>query len=97
MSDRSYIYLKWSPSINETYDKSLKTDKKKCIKNDVTNLVLMESDEFNFQKNKKEFSNSKINERELIKQISMNPFLATDYLEDIKNEELFLRPVNSNK
>ena len=34
---------------------------------------------------------------ELIKQISMNPFLATDYLEDIKNEELFLRPVNSNK
>ena len=85
MSDRSYIYLKWSPSINETYDKSLKTDKKKCIKNDVTNLVLMESDEFNFGKNKKEFSNSKINERELIKQISMNPFLATDYLEDIKN------------
>ena len=32
MSDRSYIYLKWSPSINETYDKSLKTDKKKMYK-----------------------------------------------------------------
>lgn len=96
MKSRSYIYLKWSPRDGEEYVKSKKEDKHKCIKNNVTNLVLMENDEFNFGKNKKEFSNFKINERALVKQISMNPFLATNYLEDIKNEEDYLRPINSN-
>lgn len=96
--EKEYIFLKWSPSIKESskYERSTKESKKKCIGDNIKNLVLMESDEFNFGINKKEFSNNKINERQLIKQKNLNPFLQTEYLADIENEELYLRPVNSN-
>ena len=80
----------------EKCERSTKDSKKKCIGDNIKNLVLMESDEFNFGINKKEFSNNKINERQLIKQKNLNPFLQTEYLADIENEELYLRPVNSN-
>ena len=80
----------------EKYERSTKDSKKQCIGDNIKNLVLMESDEFNFGINKKEFSNNKINERQLIKQKNLNPFLQTEYLADIENEELYLRPINSN-
>ena len=97
--NKEYIFLKWSPSLKETekYERSTKESKKQCIGDNIKNLVLMESDEFNFGINKKEFSNNKINERELIKQKNLNPFLKTEYLADLENQELFLRPINSNK
>lgn len=96
--DKEYIFLKWSPSLKETEkcERSTKDSKKQCIGDNIKNLVLMESDEFNFGINKKEFSNNKMNERQLIKQKNLNPFLQTEYLADIENEELYLRPVNSN-
>lgn len=46
--------------------------------------------------NKRESSFEKINERELVAQTNLNPFLSTNYLDDLKVQEDFLTPQNSN-
>tara|TARA_E500000178_G_C16639465_1_gene581303 strand:+ start:336 stop:632 length:297 start_codon:yes stop_codon:yes gene_type:complete len=92
---KQFIFLKWSPINKCEFFKSKKKDKKKQISKNITNLALIESNDYNYGLNKKEFNNSKIYDRQLIKQKNLNPFLQSEYLADIENEELYLRPINS--
>ena len=46
---------------------------------------------------KKEIFNEKMNQRELIGRSGHNPFLTNNnYLKDLENQDVFLRPQNSN-
>ena len=47
--------------------------------------------------NKREYANNKLNERELVKQVCVNPFFTNDSYHDIiEKQEQFLIPKNSN-
>ncbi len=37
-----------------------------------------------------------MNQREMVAQTSLNPFLSSNYLEDLQVQEQFLTPQNSN-
>ena len=91
------IYLKWSPA-NETEinEKSYTKDKKKVEDGNIMETVLQEGQDFISSSTKRETQTSKLNERELIKQTNMNPFLQSTYLEDLQTQENFLIPQNSN-
>jgi len=45
---------------------------------------------------KRESNFERMNQRELIAQTNMNPFLSSNYLEDLRVQEAFLTPQNSN-
>jgi len=45
---------------------------------------------------KRENHFNKMNQREMIPQTNLNPFLSTNYLEDLQIQENFLTPQNSN-
>ena len=49
-----------------------------------------------FNETKRENNFEKMNQREMIAQTSQNPFLASNYLEDLQVQESFLTPQNSN-
>lgn len=52
---------------------------------------------FQSKQNKREETNNKMLEREMMAQTSSNPFLlGNDYLEDLSVQEQFLKPQNSN-
>ena len=47
--------------------------------------------------NRREDVNSKLSERQMIGQVSHNPFLtSTDYVNDLEVQENYLKPQNSN-
>lgn len=47
--------------------------------------------------NKREEQNAKLNNRELMIQTAINPFMDnTNYVDDLQNEDEFLRPKDSN-
>lgn len=49
------------------------------------------------QVNKREDTDKKLAERDLICQVSMNPYLTTNnYLEDVSNRDTFLKPLATN-
>jgi hypothetical protein len=56
------------------------------------------SNEFDFrQVNKREDTDKKLAEREMICQVSMNPYLTTNnYLDDVVNRDTFLKPQATN-
>ena len=106
-----YIFLKWSPSINDQfYEKSKKGDKHKAIGNNVMETILQEGPTFidnemtreNSGTNrensgtKRENNFERMNQREMIAQTNLNPFLSSNYLEDLRVQEEFLTPQNSN-
>jgi len=86
---------KWSPA-NEykNHERSIMKDKYKVLGNEITNLVLNEG--MVVHETKREVNNMKLGNREIIGNITKNPFLKNDYIEDIKNQEAFLTPKNSN-
>ena len=45
---------------------------------------------------KRENNFEKMNEREMVAQTNLNPFLSSNYLEDLRVQENFLTPQNSN-
>lgn len=52
---------------------------------------------YKLAESKKDIFNQKMNERELVGRSGHNPFLiSNDYLKDLKNQDEFLRPQNSN-
>ena len=55
-----------------------------------------ENNQFIFQETKREGNFEKMNQREMIAQTSQNPFLSSNYLEDLQVQESFLTPQNSN-
>jgi|TARA_R110002073_G_scaffold101884_1_gene231375 hypothetical protein len=49
-----------------------------------------------FNETKRENNFEKMNQREMVAQTSQNPFLSSNYLEDLQVQESFLTPQNSN-
>ena len=91
------IFLKWCPSIKDQfYEKSRLEDKHKSIGNNVMETILQEGHDFIKSESKRENHFHKINERELVAQTNMNPFMSSNYLEDLQVQENFLTPQNSN-
>tara|TARA_R110002012_G_scaffold128263_1_gene280613 strand:+ start:445 stop:759 length:315 start_codon:yes stop_codon:yes gene_type:complete len=97
-----YIFFKWSPSIKDQfYERSKLEDKHKAIGSNVMETILQEGNDFinkNNQQNvhKREIQFEQMNQREMIIQKNLNPFLSTNYLEDLQIQEDFLTPQNSN-
>lgn len=62
-----------------------------------TNMTTYSQEGFTNKFNKRNVLNNKLNERYLTGQISRNPFMNNnDYIEDIKTQDAFLVPRNSN-
>ena len=92
-----YMFLKWSPSIKESfYEQSKLSEKHKIIGTDVMETILQEGNEFINKHDKREEQLMQINQREMVAQKSMNPFFSSNYLEDLRVQEQFLTPQNSN-
>jgi hypothetical protein len=97
-----YIFFKWSPSIKDQFhERSKLEDKHKAIGSNVMETILQEGNDFinknnqeNFHKREKQFE--QMNQREMVIQKNLNPFLSTNYLEDLQIQEDFLTPQNSN-
>lgn len=91
------IYLKWSPSVKDQFhERSKLQDKPKVIGNNVMETILQEGHDFIRSDSKRENQFNKMNERELVAQTNMNPFMSSNYLEDLQVQEKFLTPQNSN-
>ena len=91
------IYLKWSPSVKDQFhERSKLKDKPKVIGNNVMETILQEGHEFIQSESKRETHLHKINERAIVAQTNMNPFMSSTYLEDLQVQENFLTPQNSN-
>jgi hypothetical protein len=91
------IYLKWSPSVKDQfYERSKLQDKPKVIGNNIMETILQEGNDFIKNDTKRENQFNKMNERELIAQTNMNPFMSSNYLDDLQVQEKFLTPQNSN-
>jgi len=92
-----YIYLKWSPSINtENNERSKLKDKHVAIGDNVMETILQEGPDFIRRDSKRENQFEKMNDREMMVQTNLNPFMTTNYLEDLQIQERFLTPQNSN-
>lgn len=93
----NYIYLKWSPSVNtETIERSKLEDKHVAIGDNVMETILQEGSDFIRSESKRENQFEKMNDREMMVQTNLNPFMTTNYLEDLQIQEKFLTPQNSN-
>tara|TARA_B100000424_G_scaffold115071_2_gene86785 strand:+ start:8588 stop:8902 length:315 start_codon:yes stop_codon:yes gene_type:complete len=92
-----YIFSSWRKIDSEKKEVSLLKNKHKIIGNDIMELVLQEGNSFINNSSSREKNYNKLNDRELISQKSLNPFLSNNsYLEDLKNQQEFLIPQNSN-
>jgi len=49
-----------------------------------------------FKDNRREEASKRMGEREMIMVGTLNPFVKSDYLKDLQNQEEFLKPQNSN-
>ena len=93
------IIWKWAPS-NEfrNHLRSKLKDKHIITGNEVLEVVLHEGQDFreipDFRETKRESINQ--GSREIMGNITKNPFMNNNYLEDIINQENFLTPKNSN-
>jgi hypothetical protein len=95
--NQSISYIKWSPSIsNIQREKSVLKDKHKTIGHEVMETILQEGYDFMKTESKRENQFNKMNERQMVPQTNLNPFLSTSYLEDLQVQETFLTPQNSN-
>ena len=106
------LFLKWCPSVKDQfYEKSSLKDKHKSIGNNVMETILQEGPTFidnsisrdGLQRDtntsngtKREGNFERMNEREMVAQTNLNPFLSSNYLEDLQVQENFLTPQNSN-
>mgnify|MGYP000101631346 CR=1 FL=1 len=97
MNENDIIFIKWSPSVNDQfYEQSKMKDKHKIVGGQVMETILQEGCDFMKNESKREHNFSRMNERELVAQTNMNPFLSSNYLEDLHVQETFLTPQNSN-
>jgi hypothetical protein len=100
------LFFKWSPNVKEQfYERSKLTEKHKAIGNNIMETILQEGNEFiNDKARGNEFINDKarekqferMNQRELVAQTNLNPFLSNNYLEDLQIQEQYLTPQNSS-
>ena len=90
------LFLKWCPNVKEQfYEKSKLKEKHKAIGNNVMETILQEGNEFVNNKTR-ENQFERMNQREMVAQTNLNPFLSNNYLEDLQVQEQFLTPQNSN-
>jgi len=98
-----YIYFKWSPSVKDQfYEQTKLKDKHLVIGSNVMETILQEGPDFIRSESKREGESKrenqfeKMNDREMMVQTNLNPFLTSTYLEDLQVQEQFLTPQNSN-
>lgn len=102
---KSFISWKWS--LGESYKKTARIapEQEKQFDEEVRNTVFMESlmgtsqdEHYTRKSTKREEQNSKLSERTLMIQKSVNPFMdSKNYVDDLNKEDEFLRPKDSNK
>ena len=56
----------------------------------------LNGDNNNMGATKRENNFERMNQRQMVAQTNMNPFLSSNYLEDLRVQETFLTPQNSN-
>jgi hypothetical protein len=100
-------YWKWSNG--DEYYKSIRKQKqptnsdefnynntsKNAIKQSLYQEDLIDTIDTNIITNKREELDDKLSSRELIFQRGTNPFLQTNYIDDVINHDTFLKPVNT--
>ena len=94
-----YNLKKWQPSIEVEYKKTLRTEKKAEVIDMREKLPIEEELVKTHEKTytKKELCDKRMASRDLAIQGLCNPFMFNnDYLEDLNNQDTFLRPQDSN-
>jgi len=94
-----YNLKKWHPSVEAEYKKTLRTEKTKEIidmrEKPPIEEELVKTHEKTYTK--KELCDKRMASRDLAIQGLCNPFLyENNYLEDLSNQDTFLRPQDSN-
>ena len=93
-----YNLKKWHPSIEVEYKKTPRNEKKEII--DMRELPPIETELVQKHEKtytKKELCDKRMASRDLAIQGLCNPFMIeNNYLEDLSNQDEFLRPQNSN-
>lgn len=96
-------YYVWRPSNEKTHvEKSQKKHKKHQKESEQREIHHSQQDNivqdgFTNKFNKRNMLNNKLNERYMTGQVSRNPFMNNnDYIEDIRIQDEFLVPKNSN-
>jgi len=102
--------FEWKWSTGETYKKSSRRMKEpnkggdavveQCLETNIFLNSIPHKDVHSEQtqlSNKREEQNAKLNDRELIAQTTVNPFMNNaNYIDDLQKEHDFLRPKDSN-
>lgn len=99
--------ISWKWSLGESYKKSARIapEQEQQFDQEVRNTVFMETmvglsqdEQYTRKSTKRDEQNSKLSERTLMIQKSVNPFMdSKNYVEDLNKEDEFLRPKDSNK
>ena len=94
-----YSLKKWHPSVEAEYKKTLRTETKKEVidmrEKPPIEEELVKTHEKTYTK--KELCDKRMASRDLAIQGLCNPFLyENNYLEDLNNQDTFLRPQDSN-
>jgi len=93
MSQIRYRYWKWTKPI------PIIKSRRKELQDDVVekDIYIEKKDNYNSSGDKKAICNERIANRYMIIQTPINPFLSTEnYLDDLKVQDTFLRPKDSN-
>jgi hypothetical protein len=93
-------YWKWSNG--DEYYKSIRKQKqtnddyKNASKNAIQQSLYQEDFiDTNIITNKREELDDKLSNRELVFQRGTNPFLKTNYIDDVINHDIYLKPINT--
>ena len=88
-----YIYWKWGKGnlMKKSYRKKEDNNQKEDTPNIITDRMDLRD------RNTREINSERMSQRELLIQTSINPFLSnSNYLNDLKTQNDFLRPKNSS-
>ena len=104
--------IKKTWSTGEQYEQSKREDRTKNIYEEIKHLDNQEKPQereleqeiidmreqtvLQFKDNRREETSKRMGEREMIMVGTLNPFIKSDYLKDLQNQEEFLKPQNSN-
>jgi hypothetical protein len=84
-----------NPALTQAVDQALETKLNTEIK--MKEDFAPHIGEFGVASSKREDANSKLSDRQMLGQVSHNPFLtSTDYMNDLEVQENYLKPQNSN-
>ena len=90
MSNKKYVYWNWKKNEDCKIEKTKR-------KENVNFENEIETEIIKIEENKKSVCSNRISDREMIIQTRINPFLqSNNYIEDLSQQERFLRPKDSN-